>query len=104
MTSRFLRWVVLATLVAMLAGHVSELFDRWDHTLRTGKDADYAVVMVAACAGLVLSLARRLVSAFRQACRIEYFPALHSALPGPPIDAENSATGPSPPLLCALRI
>ncbi len=104
MTSRLLRCVVLATLVAMLAGHVSELFDRWDHTLRTGKDADYAVVLIAACAGLVFSLAKRLVSAFRQVRRIEYFPALHAALPGPPTHAENSATGPSPPLLCALRL
>src|SRR5579864_8026019 len=48
-----LRWGVVLAVVAMLGGHFTELFDRWDHTLRTGKDADYAVVMVAACAGVV---------------------------------------------------
>ena len=42
---------MLVLVVVVIGGHVTELFDRWDHTLRTGKDADYAVVMVAACAG-----------------------------------------------------
>lgn len=46
-----LRSAVLFIMAAMLGGHVTELFDRWDHTLRTGKDADYTVVLVAACAG-----------------------------------------------------
>ncbi len=43
--------MILVLVLVILGGHVTELLDRWDHTLRTGKDADYAVVLVAACAG-----------------------------------------------------
>lgn len=43
-------------MLAMFGGHVTELFDHWDHTLRTGQDSDYLVVMVAACAGAAFIL------------------------------------------------
>lgn len=51
MRSALLRCVIVAALAAMLGGHITELFDQWDHTLRTGRDADYTVVLIAACAG-----------------------------------------------------
>jgi nitrate reductase gamma subunit len=96
--------MVLATVAVMLAGHFSELFDRWDQTLRTGKDADYAVVMVAACAGVVFAVAKRLLLLFRRARNIEFLPSQLPALLSPNIDAEISATGPSPPFIFVLRI
>lgn len=64
-----LRSAVLIVMAAMFGGHVSELFDRWDHTLRTGKDADYAVVMVAACAGFALA-AGKSIEVLRRLVRV----------------------------------
>lgn len=99
-----LRWVVVLAVVAMLGGHITELFDRWDHTLRTGKDADYAVVMVAACAGVVLALAKKM-SAFFRGLRIESeSPVEESSSPFAVRLMEAAVTGPSPPLLLQLRI
>jgi len=96
--------VVVLAVVAMLGGHFTELFDRWDHTLRTGKDADYAVVMVAACAGVVLALARKISAVFRglrieSDCLVE-----ESSSPFALRLTEAAVTGPSPPLLLPLRI
>ena len=46
--------VLLACLVCPLV----EMFDSWDHTLQTGNDTEYALVVLALCVGLVHSLAR----------------------------------------------
>ncbi len=51
MRAFLLRSAVVIMLAAMLGGHVTELFDHWDQTLRTGQDGDYAIVLIAACAG-----------------------------------------------------
>lgn len=48
----FLRSAAVVMLAAMFSGHVTELFDRWDHTFRTGQDSDFAVVAIAAFAGI----------------------------------------------------
>ena|SRR5690348_8916929 len=104
MMSRFLRCVVLIILAAMLAGHVTELFDHWDHTLRTGKDADYTMVMVAACAGLAFAIAKRLPCLARSLRRIEGLPLPLRSLFCPVLFQEIASTGPSPPLMVSLRI
>src|SRR6185437_16806039 len=96
MMSRLLRCVVLIALAAMLAGHVTELFDHWDHTLRTGKDADYTMVMVAACVGLAFAIAKRLPCLARSLRRIEGLPR---SLFCPVLVPEIASTGPSPPLI-----
>jgi hypothetical protein len=43
----------LATLVliACIACPLVELFDQWDHTLQTGNDTEYALVVIALCVG-----------------------------------------------------
>jgi hypothetical protein len=104
MMSRLLRCVVLIALAAMLAGHVTELFDHWDHTLRTGKDADYTMVMVAACVGLAFAIAKRLPCLARSLRRIEGLPLPLSSLFCPVLVPEIASTGPSPPLIVSLRI
>jgi uncharacterized membrane protein SpoIIM required for sporulation len=53
-----LRAVMLFLIAAMFGGHITELFDRWDHTARTGQDSDYTVVVIAACAALVFVAAK----------------------------------------------
>lgn len=41
-------------LTLCLWGHVSELFDHWDNTFRTGKDIEYSTVIVALVIGTAI--------------------------------------------------
>jgi hypothetical protein len=41
---------------------VLETFDHWDHTIQTGQDTEYALVVLALCVGVVYALARLAVS------------------------------------------
>lgn len=47
-------------LVLCLWGHVSELFDHWDHTAQTGNDTEYSTVIAVLAAGTVILFARAL--------------------------------------------
>jgi len=46
-----LRIFALIVLLLTVGGHISEFFDTWDHTLQTGREADYTVVLIAAVVG-----------------------------------------------------
>jgi hypothetical protein len=35
-----------------------ETFDKWDHTIQTGNDTEYALVVLALCVGVAYSFAR----------------------------------------------
>jgi len=35
-----------------------EMFDHWDHTIKTGNDSEYALVVLALCLGAAYSFAR----------------------------------------------
>jgi hypothetical protein len=50
--------ILTATLVlaVCLAGQVAEVFDQWDHTLQTGNDTEYTLVVLALCVGVAYSL------------------------------------------------
>lgn len=37
---------------------VLEMFDRWDHTLQTGQDTEYTLVLIALCLGVAYVFAR----------------------------------------------
>jgi len=100
-----LRWAVLIIVAAMLCGHVTELFDHWDHTLRTGREADYTLVVLAACAGLEIVLARSLIVFFTGMRALGRLPTAPSSLKFQIVSPETLVTGPSPPLLpLSLRI
>src|SRR4029077_7735586 len=45
-------------LAVCVGGHVSEIFDNWDHTLQTGNDIEYSTFIVALIAGAVLGSAQ----------------------------------------------
>jgi hypothetical protein len=99
------RCVIPVLLMAMLGGHITELFDRWDQTLRTGKDIDYSVVFVAACLGVAFITIKKLALVFRRLLgagnlpiSLQLFPILQRSI------AETPATGPSPPLPTPIRI
>jgi hypothetical protein len=91
-------------LMAMLGGHITELFDRWDHTLQTGTDVDYTVVIIAACVGVVFAVAKILIALFRYSPRQEDSPEEQSFSFFPAMFPEISVAGPSPPLPLPLRI
>ena len=48
-----------AVVLALCAwGHVSELFDHWDNTFKTGNDIEYSTVIVVLIAGAVIGFVR----------------------------------------------
>lgn len=52
--------MVTLVLAVCLFCPLAELFDSWDHTLQTGNDTEYALVVLALCVGAALLL-RRLI-------------------------------------------
>jgi hypothetical protein len=58
MRSRTLRITVTLVLLTCLVCPLVELFDNWDHTIQTGNDTEYALVVVALCVGMAYSFAR----------------------------------------------
>ena len=83
-------------LLVCLCGHVAETFDFWDHTLQTGKDIEYSLVMVALVAGVGFGLAHVAAIVMRTlsltSCLLASFVASSSCAP-PPV----ASTGYSPP-------
>ena len=50
------RVIVTLTLLICLICPLVELFDHWDHTVQTGNDTEYALVVLALCVGVAYSL------------------------------------------------
>jgi hypothetical protein len=82
-------------------GHVSELFDHWDNTFRTGYDIEYSTVIVVVVAGAVIAFAHLLANVIRRVSathfRLPLFSFYTLVLPIPAV-----FIGHSPPL--SLRI
>jgi hypothetical protein len=57
---------VTLVLVVCVVCPVSELFDQWDHTLQTGSDIDYPIMILAACVGVAYLFARFVPKIFQQ--------------------------------------
>jgi hypothetical protein len=53
--------VAAIALVICFVCPVLEMFDQWDHTLQTGNDTEYTLVLLALCVGMVCALARWIV-------------------------------------------
>jgi hypothetical protein len=58
MRSRALRIIATVILVTCLVCPLVEIFDNWDHTMQTGNDTEYALVVLALCVGVAYSFAR----------------------------------------------
>ncbi len=100
---RFLiRLGALAILLICLWGHVSELFDTWDHTLQTGRDIEYSTVIVVLVVGAIIVAAGRALSLFRRRAVTSPFVSLLIGTVQSPLTAPVFLT-PSPPPL-SLRI
>lgn len=58
MRSRASRVAAALVLLTCVVCPILELFDRWDHTVQTGQDTEYALVVVALCIGAAYAFAR----------------------------------------------
>src|SRR5882762_1733025 len=58
MRSRASRIAVTLALLTCLMCPLVELFDNWDHTIQTGNDTEYTLVVLALCVGVAYSFAR----------------------------------------------
>lgn len=55
---RFVQFGTTLILALCVWGHVSEIFDHWDNTFKTGCDIEYSTVIVVLIAGAVIAFAR----------------------------------------------
>jgi len=62
MRPRFARAVVTILLATCLVCPLIEMFDHWDHTVQTGNDSEYTLVVLALCVGAAYSFARFIVT------------------------------------------
>jgi len=58
MGTRASRIIAAVILVTCVVCPLVELFDNWDHTIQTGNDTEYALVVLALCVGVAYSFAR----------------------------------------------
>ena len=65
MRRRLIQFGTVLILTLCLWGHVSELFDHWDNTFRTGYDIEYSTVIVVIVAGAVIAFAHVLANLIR---------------------------------------
>jgi hypothetical protein len=58
MRSRAFRIAAALALLTCLICPLVEMFDTWDHTIQTGNDTEYTLVILALCVGVAYSFAR----------------------------------------------
>src|SRR5579864_5056609 len=58
MRSRASRITATLVLLTCLICPLVETFDTWDHTIQTGNDTEYSLVVLALCVGVAYSFAR----------------------------------------------
>src|SRR5215469_14175778 len=58
MRSRSSRFVVTAALLICFVCPLAETFDNWDHTIQTGNDTEYTLVVLALSVGAAYSFVR----------------------------------------------
>ncbi len=64
MRTRVSYGVAVIALVICFVCPVVEMFDHWDHTLQTGNDTEYTLVLLALCVGMVSASHR--IGCFRE--------------------------------------
>jgi len=60
-----LRVTAIIALMICIVCPVLEMFDHWDHTLQTGNDTEYTLVVLALCVGFAFSMTGVYVRAAR---------------------------------------
>jgi hypothetical protein len=90
---------VAFVLTTCLVCPVLEMFDHWDHTLKTGNDTESSLVILALCIGVVYASAKLVVALCPRsaASLVSGFCSVKAAL-FPLIHPTTSALSESPPL------
>ena len=95
------RAIVAIALLICFVCPVIELFDYWDHTIQTGNDTEYALVVSALCIGIVFTLARlavAILSNFAVFSAGSTLPSIQNARPSLISSATFVRASTSPPL------
>lgn len=58
MSVRASKIIIAAVLLICLLCPIVELFDQWDHTVQTGNDTEYTLVIVGLCVGVAYTFVR----------------------------------------------
>lgn len=91
MRRHFLQFGAFLLLLICLGGHVAETFDFWDHTLQTGNDIEYTLVIVALVAGAGFGLAHVAAvvtnTVSLRSCLLSSFVASSCCAPRPAVSA-----------------
>ncbi len=106
MRSRASQIAVALVLFTCLVCPLVEMFDQWDHTIQTGNDTEYALVVLALCIGVAYSFARYIFKSPLMRSAAGFVSDLCARKPLPCFSCNSLAVIPfstSPPAL-ALRI
>lgn len=100
------RAIVALVLIICFVCPLVELFDHWDHTLQTGNDTEYALVVLALCIGVAYSFARFIfkLPLFRSAEEVVSNLCARKFLPFAPVASCFISPIPLSPPALALRI
>jgi hypothetical protein len=96
---KLLQFVAAVVLALCVWGHVSELFDHWDNTFKTGNDIEYSTVIVVLIAGAVVGFVRfavRVLTALLGALHVR--PSLPAVVAARPNSTELIGSCPPLPL------
>ncbi len=103
MRSKLTRTVAIFVLAICLVCPLLEMFDHWDHTIQTGNDSEYALVVLALCVGASCSFARFLRKSPVASCLARIASVYMSFMFTPHSFSSLLLDATSPPS-CALRI
>lgn len=93
---QLLKFGAILLLLVCLCGQIAETFDFWDHTLQTGSDIEYGLVIVALVAGAGFGLVHGDAVASRSALLILLSSFVSSSSCAPPAVASFGYSPPQP--------
>src|SRR6266436_5359715 len=95
---QLLQFGAFLLLLVCLGGHIAETFDFWDHTLETGNDIEYSLVIVALVAGAGFGIAHVtavvMITVSLTFCRLSSLVASSSCVTLPVVSASYSPPQP----------
>ena len=98
MQQKTLQFVAVVVLALCVWGHVSELFDHWDNTFKTGNDVEYSTVIVVLIAGAVIGFVSVAVTVLTARLGALYVTSPSLALMAVARPTSTELIGYSPPL------
>ena len=105
MKSRASLIIVSLVLLVCFVCPLTELFDQWDHTLQTGNDIDYPVMILAICVGVAYLFERFVPKMFSQDSLSEaVFDTFAPQIFPAPSDLSSRVTNPASPPCLKLRV